>query len=74
MDSIDKRGSFIGNLYYENTRNLAQSLLEEGLAYIHSSAYGAILDLYDATEKMAKKRQLRIWENYDETAGDYDDM
>ena len=54
-------------MYYEGNKNLAQSLLEEGLAYLHSSAYGSMYDMLEGTEREAKRRRIRIWEEYDET-------
>lgn len=67
VENIDKRGSFIGTLFYEGSKNLAQSLIEEGLAYLHSSAYGALYDVLYPAEREAKKRRLKIWESYDES-------
>jgi staphylococcal nuclease domain-containing protein 1 len=50
VDTVDKSGGFIGSLYLNKTENAAVSLVQEGLAAVHSSANALpwARQLYDA--------------------------
>jgi len=67
--SQDRGGSFVGNLWV-NKKNLATSLLEQGLAEVHR---GSVKDSDHSTEYIiaedgAKRAKKNKWKNYDEAA------
>jgi staphylococcal nuclease domain-containing protein 1 len=54
IESVDKTGGFIGALYVNKTENAAISILQEGLATVHSYSTEALpwaRQLYDAEVK-----------------------
>jgi staphylococcal nuclease domain-containing protein 1 len=66
IDSVDKGGNFIGQLFFENSLNLSVGLVESGYAAVFknigsNSAYYTIL--YNAETK-AKEKKLNRWRNY----------
>ncbi|KAI8137141.1 hypothetical protein BJV82DRAFT_636668 [Fennellomyces sp. T-0311] len=66
VDSVDKTGSFIGNLFI-NGENLAVMLLAEGLATIHEFSANESQytnQLYNA-ERNARADKKGMWKNYD---------
>ncbi|TKY87388.1 hypothetical protein EX895_004065 [Sporisorium graminicola] len=68
--STDKVGGFIGALYLNKTDNLAVSLVEGGLATVHSYSAEAT-PFYKAlaeAEEKAKASKLGVWHDYDATA------
>lgn len=69
VESMDKAGGFIGNLFVRNEKgqlvNFSESLVEEGLSTVHFAAekskyYNQLL----AAEDRAKKAKLNLWKNY----------
>jgi staphylococcal nuclease domain-containing protein 1 len=65
----DRGGSFIGNVWV-NKKNLATSVLEQGLAEVHR---GSVKDSDHSTEYIiaedgAKRAKKNKWKNYDEAA------
>ena len=66
IETTDKQGGFIGNLYV-NRENVAKLLLEEGLASVHgysAEQSGNANELYAAEEK-AKVAKRGMWHDYD---------
>ncbi|CAD5211676.1 unnamed protein product [Bursaphelenchus okinawaensis] len=72
IDSIDKSGGFIGFVFYQGESgqvNLAEQLVEQGLASVHFTAektkyYNQLLN----AEKRAQDQKLRLWKDYVEHA------
>ncbi|KAK6928617.1 Tudor domain [Dillenia turbinata] len=68
VETVDRTGTFLGSLW-ESKTNMSTVLLEAGLAKLHT-AFGAdrIADahLLAQAEQSAKRKKLKIWENYDE--------
>lgn len=71
VDSVDKRGNFVGTMYTNNGRkDIAVTALEEGLASIfHPTASKAVklfnYKEYDAAEKNAQNARKNIWSDFD---------
>lgn len=66
VETVDKNGTFLGNLFLADKRNYAPLLLEAGLAKVvqpaaDRSSCGAELT---AAEAVAKDAGLKVWENY----------
>ncbi|CEF59740.1 LD20211p [Strongyloides ratti] len=68
IDAIDKTGGFIGQIFVlqkTGNINVAKSLIENGLAYVHSAIdKSRFANEFYAAEESAKKKKLNIWENY----------
>ncbi|KAL2657156.1 hypothetical protein AAZV13_04G164600 [Glycine max] len=66
VETVDRTGTFLGSLW-ESRTNVAITLLEAGLAKLHTS-FGSdrIPDfhLLDQAEQSAKRQKLKIWENF----------
>ncbi|KAL2347119.1 hypothetical protein Fmac_001119 [Flemingia macrophylla] len=66
VETVDRTGTFLGSLW-ESRNNVAATLLEAGLAKLQTS-FGSdrIPDfhLLDQAEQSAKRRKLKIWENF----------
>uniref|UniRef100_A0A7N0RJ48 Ribonuclease n=1 Tax=Kalanchoe fedtschenkoi TaxID=63787 RepID=A0A7N0RJ48_KALFE len=66
VETVDRTGTFLGSLY-ESRTNVAITLLEAGLAKLQMS-FGSdrIPDAHLLTqaEQLAKKKKLKVWENY----------
>ncbi|EEF51666.1 ebna2 binding protein P100, putative [Ricinus communis] len=66
VETVDRTGTFLGSLW-ESRTNMAVVLLEAGLAKLQTS-FGTdrIPDahLLEQAEQSAKKKKLKIWENY----------
>ncbi|CAI0547988.1 unnamed protein product [Linum tenue] len=66
VETVDRNGTFLGSLW-ESRTNMATVLLEAGLAKLHT-AFGSDripeVHLLERAEQSAKKRKLKIWENY----------
>jgi staphylococcal nuclease domain-containing protein 1 len=69
VESMDKAGGFIGNLFVKNEKggqsNFAELMVEQGLATVHFAAekskyYNQLV----AAEERAKKARLNQWKNY----------
>uniref|UniRef100_A0A0K0EWU5 Staphylococcal nuclease domain-containing protein n=1 Tax=Strongyloides venezuelensis TaxID=75913 RepID=A0A0K0EWU5_STRVS len=72
IESVDKTGGFIGQIYLVSkggNLNVAKSLVENGLAYVHGTIDKTrFAGEFYAAEESAKKKKLNLWENYvDET-------
>ena len=68
VESVDKNGTFIGNLYLADKRNYGVLLVEAGLARLVQPAADrspAGPELAEA-ERKAKSQSLKIWEGYSE--------
>ena len=68
VESVDKNGTFIGNLYLADKRNYGVLLVEAGLARLVQPAADrspAGPELAEA-ERKAKAASLKIWEGYSE--------
>uniref|UniRef100_A0A0N5CHK2 Micrococcal nuclease n=1 Tax=Strongyloides papillosus TaxID=174720 RepID=A0A0N5CHK2_STREA len=68
IESVDKTGGFIGQIYLVNKGgniNVAKSLVENGLAYVHGTIDKTrFASEFYAAEDSAKKKKLNLWENY----------
>ncbi|PVV05302.1 hypothetical protein BB560_000181 [Smittium megazygosporum] len=75
IKAADNTGAFIGNLYYNKTKNLAVDLLEAGLAQVHEYSVSQLSNAnsYYAAENKAKTLKLGLWTNYVESAEDDDE-
>ncbi|CAH0386621.1 unnamed protein product [Bemisia tabaci] len=63
-ENVDKFGNIIGWVFI-NKENLAESLVEEGFADVHDSAFKSqYFHRLDAAKKIAMDKKLRRWENY----------
>ncbi|CAI0449766.1 unnamed protein product [Linum tenue] len=66
VETVDRNGTFLGSLW-ESRTNMATVLLEAGLAKLQT-AFGSDripeVHLLERAEQSAKKRKLKIWENY----------
>jgi staphylococcal nuclease domain-containing protein 1 len=75
IEECDKVGGFIGTLYI-NRENFAKTLVEEGLASVHTYSAeksGNANELF-AAEQKAKDARKNLWQDYDpsqEADGDY---
>jgi len=69
VESHDKGGTFIGTLFL-NKKNFAVTLLEEGLASLHtpSATRSPFFNELNEAEALAKQQKKQIWTNYDEAA------
>uniref|UniRef100_A0A0D3FVE8 Ribonuclease n=1 Tax=Oryza barthii TaxID=65489 RepID=A0A0D3FVE8_9ORYZ len=67
INTVDRTGTFLGSLWESNI-NVASVLLEAGLAKISSFAVDKMPDaqVLLKTEKIAKQKKLKVWENYEE--------
>ncbi|WCJ36376.1 TUDOR-SN protein 1 [Euphorbia peplus] len=66
IETVDRTGTFLGSLW-ESRTNMATVLLEAGLAKLQTSfGMDRIPDahLLEQAEQSAKKKKLKIWENY----------
>ncbi|KAB2609022.1 staphylococcal nuclease domain-containing protein 1 [Pyrus ussuriensis x Pyrus communis] len=65
VETVDRTGTFLGSLW-ESKTNVAVALVEAGLAKFQNSFGGEIPDghLLEKAEESAKKKKLKIWENY----------
>ncbi|KDP22512.1 hypothetical protein JCGZ_26343 [Jatropha curcas] len=66
IETVDRTGTFLGTLWEAKT-NMATVLLEAGLARLQTSfGLDRIRDahLLEQAEQSAKKKKLKIWENY----------
>ncbi|KAJ3332315.1 hypothetical protein HDU76_000645 [Blyttiomyces sp. JEL0837] len=74
VESVDKVGGFIGNVFLPNAsgprENFATTLLEHGLATIHdySAAQSKYVNEFYAAEKVAQDKRLGIWSVRDPVA------
>ncbi|KAL6562823.1 Translin-1 [Orobanche hederae] len=68
VETVDRTGTFLGSLWGENRINVAIPLLEAGLARIQSFGIDRVSEghLLVRAEQSAKKKKLKIWENYAE--------
>mmetsp|Transcript_17218 Transcript_17218/g.25824 ORF Transcript_17218/g.25824 Transcript_17218/m.25824 type:complete len:953 (-) Transcript_17218:144-3002(-) len=67
-NGVDKRGSFFGYLSTESRKNVACALLEKGLAKIsniRAAESAGFLEDFRKSERVAKSKRLRVWENFD---------
>jgi staphylococcal nuclease domain-containing protein 1 len=69
VESMDKAGGFIGNLFVRNEKggqsNFAELLVEQGLATVHFSAdKSKYYNQLTGAEERAKKARLNLWKNY----------
>ncbi|KAJ2083628.1 hypothetical protein H4R24_000686 [Coemansia sp. RSA 988] len=70
IESVDKNGGFIGSLFVGGRQNWAETLLEHGLATVHSSSADRSphrTRLY-AAEDAAKKARRGYWAAHDPSA------
>lgn len=75
FEGVDKSGAFIGTVWLAKDRNLAEDLLEAGLATVHgpaadNSPHGA--RLY-AAERSAQTEQRGQWADYDAEAAEQEE-
>ena len=65
VETVDRTGTFLGSLW-ESKTNVAVALVEAGLAKFQNSFGGEIPDghLLEKAEESAKKKKLKIWDNY----------
>ncbi|KAI4383007.1 hypothetical protein MLD38_008893 [Melastoma candidum] len=66
VETVDKTGTFLGTLW-ESKKNVAVTLVEAGLAKLQASfSSDRVMDagLLEQAEQAAKKKKLKIWENY----------
>lgn len=66
IENVDRTGTFLGSLW-ESRTNMAVVLLEAGLARLQTSfGIDRIPDahLLEQAEQSARKKKLKIWENY----------
>ncbi|XP_047081605.1 ribonuclease TUDOR 1-like [Lolium rigidum] len=65
VETVDRNGTFLGSLW-ESKTNISSVLLEAGLAKLSSFGLDRIADAHILTkaEQSAKKKKLKIWENY----------
>ncbi|KAL6495805.1 Translin-1 [Orobanche gracilis] len=68
VETVDRTGTFLGSLWGENRINVAIPLLEAGLARIQSFGIDRVPEghLLVRAEQSAKKKKLKIWQNYAE--------
>lgn len=69
VETLDKQGGFIGYLFVKNDKggfsNLAELLVEQGLASVHFTAERSrYYNQLQAAEESAKARKLNRWANY----------
>ncbi|KAI6196869.1 Nuclease domain-containing protein [Aphelenchoides besseyi] len=77
VESVDKTGGFIGNLFIKPegsssfSVNLSELLLAQGLAQVHFSAdRSRYYNQFVAAEETAKKGRLGLWKDYVEEGKD----
>ncbi|KAI4383006.1 hypothetical protein MLD38_008892 [Melastoma candidum] len=66
VETVDKTGTFLGTLW-ESKKNVAVTLVEAGLAKLQASfSSDRVMDagLLEQAEQAAKRKKLKIWENY----------
>ncbi|KAI4384672.1 hypothetical protein MLD38_002791 [Melastoma candidum] len=66
VENVDKTGTFLGTLW-ESKKNVAVTLVEAGLAKLQASfSSDRVMDagLLEQAEQAAKRKKLKIWENY----------
>jgi len=65
IESIDKGGNFIGQLFTDDGINLSVGLVEAGFASVYKSAQGSpYYALLSGAELRAKEKRLNRWKNY----------
>eukprot|EP00916_Digyalum_oweni_P000878 GHVL01001775.1.p1 GENE.GHVL01001775.1~~GHVL01001775.1.p1 ORF type:complete len:825 (+),score=170.20 GHVL01001775.1:54-2528(+) len=60
VENADRGGNFMGNLFYDKTKNLAEELLELGLARMMEYTNN---DKYSRAEARARESRLGVWSN-----------
>lgn len=65
IESIDKGGNFIGQLFTEDNLNLSVGLVESGFAAVYKSAgASAYFPQLSSAEQRAKEKKLNRWKSY----------
>ena len=65
IESIDKGGNFIGQLFTEDNQNIAVGLVENGFAAVYKSAAASpYFGLLSNAELKAKEKRLNRWKNF----------
>jgi staphylococcal nuclease domain-containing protein 1 len=71
VETCDKRGAFLGQLFVGKARdNLAVELLKQGLGWLdeRSASRSPYYSQLEAASEAAKQARLGVWQNYEETA------
>jgi staphylococcal nuclease domain-containing protein 1 len=65
VESVDKGGNFIGQLFTEDGNNLSVALVDAGFASVYKTAgSSSYYSLLNNAETKAKEKKLNRWKNY----------